>query len=322
MTLDSKIIVILGPTATGKSALAVTFAKKLTRTKWGGFNGAEIISADSRQVYKGLDIGTGKITKEEMAGIPHHLLNVADPRRRYTVVRYIVQARRAIADITRRGHLPIVCGGTGFYISALVDGIVLPDVPPNPKLRARLKKETPETLFNMLLKLDPRRAKTIDPKNSRRLIRAIEVAKVLGKVPNLQLTTRPNGPESDRDWWADNQQSYKTLQIGLALPPEELKKKISTRLLSRIKSGMITETKQLHKQGLSWKRMEELGLEYRYLAKYLKNEISKSKMVEKLQTEIWRYAKRQMTWFKRDKKIIWFKPSDTSKISAFVQNFL
>src|SRR3989344_8669425 len=185
MIPNSKVVVILGPTATGKSALAVKLAKKLARHKWGGFNGAEIISADSRQIYKGLDIGTGKITEKEMAGVPHHLLDVVTPKRRFTVVEYQTLAREKIAEIFSRGHLPIICGGTGFYISALVDGTVLPDVPPNPKLRAHLKKETSETLFNMLLKLDPRRAKTIDPKNSRRLIRAIEIVKALGKVPPL-----------------------------------------------------------------------------------------------------------------------------------------
>ncbi|KKU67410.1 MAG: tRNA dimethylallyltransferase [Parcubacteria group bacterium GW2011_GWA2_47_16] len=309
MIPNSKVVVILGPTATGKSALAVKLAKKLARHKWGGFNGAEIISADSRQIYKGLDIGTGKITEKEMAGVPHHLLDVVTPKRRFTVVEYQKLAREKIAEIFSRGHLPIICGGTGFYISALVDGTVLPDVPPNPKLRAHLKKETSETLFNMLLKLDPRRAKTIDPKNSRRLIRAIEIAKVLGKVPNLQLTT-------------DDRRPYEAFQIGLTLPPEELKKKIAIRLFARIREGMITEAERLHKNGLLWKRMEELGLEYKYLALFLQNKISKSEMLAKLQTEIWHYAKRQMTWFKRNTRIKWFKSSDTSKINTAIQNFL
>lgn len=315
---QQKIIVILGPTASGKSALAVRLAKKLARTKWGGFKGGEIISADSRQVYKDLNIGTGKITKKEMAGVPHHLLDVVNPKKRFTVVEYQKLAREKIAEIFSRGKLPIICGGTGFYISALVDGMVLPDVPPDPKLRARLKKETPETLFDMLLKLDPRRAKTIDPKNARRVIRAIEITKALGKVPNLQLTT-------------DDPQHYRALQIGISITPQELKKKITIRLFARLRSangqarisrGMITEVKQLHKNGLSWKRMEELGLEYRYLALYLQGKITKEEMTTKLQTEIWRYAKRQITWFKRDKRIFWFKLTDISKIHKHIQNFL
>jgi tRNA dimethylallyltransferase len=279
-----------------------------------------VISADSRQVYKGLNIGTGKITKKEMAGVPQHLLDVANPKQRFSVIQYRELAREKISAIFSRGKLPILCGGTGFYISALVDGTILPDVPPNPKLRARLNKETSETLFNMLLKLDPRRAKTIDPKNSRRLIRAIEIAKVLGKVPNLQLTT-------------DNQQPYKILQIGLALPHEELKKKILSRLLARlprrsrrakggISQNMIAEAKQLHTKGLSWKRMEELGLEYRYLALFLHSKITKEEMVTKLQTEIWRYAKRQMTWFKRDNRIKWFKPTEEKTVERVIKKFL
>src|SRR3989338_4026378 len=219
MPEKSKILIVLGPTTSGKSDIAVALANK--------FNG-EIISADSRQVYKGLNTGTGKITKKEMAGVPHHLLDVVNPKKRFTVVDYQKLTREKIAEIFSRGKLPILCGGTGFYISALVDGVVMPDVTQNPKLRARLKKETSETLFNMLLKLDPHRAKTIDPKNSRRLIRAIEIAKALGKVPNLQLT-------------ANNKQPYKTLQIGLTLPPEELKAKIAIRLFARIREGMIAE---------------------------------------------------------------------------------
>lgn len=305
---NPKILVILGQTASGKSALAVKLAKRF---------GGEIISADSRQVYKGLNIGTGKITKKEMSGIPHHLLDVVNPKKRFTVVEYQKLARKKIAEIFSRGKLPIICGGTGFYISALVDNIVLPDVPPDPKLRARLKKETPETLFNMLLKLDPRRAKTIDLKNARRLIRAIEIAQALGSVPQ-NTKVKP---------------LYKSLFIGLALASEKLKKKITIRLFARLPArsrkakagigeGMIAEAKRLHARGLSWKRMEELGLEYRYLALYLQKKISKSEMVEKLKTEIWHYAKRQMTWFKHDKRIFWFKPTDISKIHTHIKNFL
>ena len=307
-----KILVVLGPTASGKSALAVKLAKKLARTKWGGFNGAEIISADSRQVYKGLNIGTGKITKKEMAGVPHHLLDVANPKKRFTVVEYQKLAREKIAEVFSRGRLPILCGGTGFYIQAVVDNIVLPDVPPNPKLRAILKKETSETLFNILLKLDPRRAKTIDPKNSRRLIRAIEIVKALGKVPPL---TRSNLVNKVRP-------CFDTLFIGLALPPEELKKKITVRLFARIREGMIAEAKRLHVDGLSWKRMEELGLEYRYLALLLQDKITKEEMVTKLKTEIWRYAKRQMTWFKRDTRIKWFKTTKENPVEKVIEKFL
>ncbi|MDP2967519.1 MAG: tRNA (adenosine(37)-N6)-dimethylallyltransferase MiaA, partial [bacterium] len=161
-----KLIVILGPTASGKSELAVRLAKK--------FNG-EVISADSRQVYKGMDIGTGKITKKEMQNIPHHLLNVTSPKRRFTVAQYRKLALKAIDKIFKKGKIPILCGGTGFYIQAVVDGIVIPEVKPDWRLRSNLEQLSTEELFNRLKKLDPKRAKTIDKKNRRRLIRALEI---------------------------------------------------------------------------------------------------------------------------------------------------
>ncbi len=279
--MKPRILVICGPTATGKSDLGVRMAKKLK---------GEIISADSRQVYKGLDIGTGKITKKEMKGVPHHLLDVADPKKKFTVVQYVELAQKAITEIVTRKKLPIIVGGTGFYIQALVDGIILPDVPPDEKLRHRLQKKTPSQLFTMLKKLDSKRAKTIDPMNSRRIIRAIEISKELGKVPAVKTTSL-----------------YKPTFIGLNLPPEKLKKKIKIRLEKRLEAGMIKEAQKLHKNGLTWKRMDELGLEYRYLALYLQKKISKEEMKEKLEREIWQYVRRQMAWFKRDRRIKWKK---------------
>ena len=174
--MKTKLLIILGPTASGKSDLAVQLAKK--------YNG-EIISADSRQVYKGLNIGTGKITKKEMSGIKHHLLDVTDPKKVFTVSQFKTLVEIAIADISSRGKLPIICGGTGFYIQAVVDNIILPEVPPNKKLREKLNKKTTTELFEILKKLDNERAKNIDAKNPRRLIRAIEIAEKLGKVPPL-----------------------------------------------------------------------------------------------------------------------------------------
>ncbi len=301
-----RLVVILGPTASGKSAFAVKLARKLARTKWGGFNGAEIISADSRQVYKGLNIGTGKITKREMRSVHHHLLDVANPKERFTVVEFQKLAREKIAEIFSRGRLPILVGGTGFYIEAVINNVVLPDVSPNPKLRARLRGQTAETLLNMLMKLDPSRARSVDQKNPRRIIRAIEIARSLGSVPPIEKSAPP----------------YNILQIGLTLPPEELKKKIAGRLDSRLKIGMIAEAKHLHAKGLSWKRMEELGLGYRCLALFLQSKLSKPEMIAKLQTEIWHYAKRQMTWFRRDKKIKWQNPAEQNKIEKEVRGFL
>jgi tRNA dimethylallyltransferase len=281
-----KVIVILGQTATGKSDLAVKIAKKI---------GGEIISSDSRQVYKGLDIGTGKITEKEMRGVPHHLLNIASPKRRFTVAEYKKLAEKKIKEIILKGKTPIICGGTGFYIDAITKGLVFPEVPPNEKLRKKLATKSATTLFVVLKKLDPERAKSIDKNNKVRLIRAIEIAKALGKVPEI----------------TEVKPMYEFIKIGLYLPPNELRKKIEQRLLKRIKTSMLNEAKKLHEQGLSWSRMEELGLEYRFMALYLQKKISKKEMLEKLNNEIYKYAKRQMTWFKRDKQIKWFDASKT-----------
>ena len=162
---------VLGPTASGKSDLAVRLAKT--------FNG-EVVSADSRQVYRGMNIGTGKITKKEMRGIPHHLLSVASPKKTFDVVQWKEKADKAIADIIQRGKMPIICGGTGLYIKALVENVAYPDVPPDWKLRKTLERKTTHQLFATLQKLDPLRAQTIDPRNPRRLIRAIEIVKHTG----------------------------------------------------------------------------------------------------------------------------------------------
>ncbi len=300
----TKILVILGPTASGKSDLAVSLARK--------FNG-EIISADSRQVYKGLDIGTGKITKKEMLGIKHYMLDIVGPKTIFNVVQFKKKATKAITDITKREKLPIICGGTGFYIQAIVDDISIPEVKPDKALRAKLTKKSTDELFKILKKLDKRRADKIDSKNPHRLIRAIEIATHLGSVPPLSDVRRPYGRPTS---------VYKILQIGIKIDSDILKDRIHKRLLTRIKSGMVSEATKLHKEGLSWKRMESLGLEYKYLAKYLKKEISKDEMIEQLDREIRKYAKRQKTWFKRDKSIKWFELAENKKINDEVAKFL
>lgn len=279
MANSSRIIAIVGPTASGKSDLAVRLAKKF---------GGEVISADSRQVYKGLDIGTGKVTKKEMGGIPHHLLDVMSPKKQYSVAEYQRDANRAIADIVSRGKLPIICGGTGFYIDALVYDSVLPDVLPNKGLRKELENETIESLYDILKQKDPNRAASIDAKNPRRLVRAIEIADALGSVPVRV-----------------NNSSFTTLFIGIKVPPETLKARIRTRLLNRMRMGMLAEVRALHEKGLSFKRMEELGLEYRYLSRLLRGTLTKDEMLTQLESEIIHYAKRQHTWFKRNKSIHW-----------------
>lgn len=296
MKKHPKIIIILGPTASGKSDLAVKIAKK--------FN-CEIISADSRQIYLGMDIGTGKITKKEMQGIKHYLLNVASPRKRFTVVQFRKLALKNINDIFKKGKTPIICGGTGFYIQSVIDGIVIPEVKPDWKLRKKLEKKTTKELFGKLKKLDPKRAKNIECKNKRRLIRALEIViKTKKPVPDFQKKPLP----------------YPILIIGVEKNKKELEKLIKKRLLKRFRNGMIAEVKKLKKQGVSWKRLDELGLEYRFIARYLQGKISYDKMINQLQKEIGHYSKRQMTWFKKDKRIKWTK--NYSKARKLTKNFL
>lgn len=283
-----KIIVVCGPTATGKSDYAVALAEKIAQKigrkagKNTGGAGAEIISADSRQVYTRLDIGSGKITKREMRGIPHHLLDVANPKRVFSVAQYKAKATRAIADILKRNKTPIICGGTGLYIDAVVYDSSFPEVPPNPVLRKKVEKLSTDALAEKLASLDQDRFSTIDTHNRVRLIRAIEIAEALGKVP-----AQTRIQKYDVEW------------IYLDLADDELKKRIHDRLYKRMKTGMGAEVKNLHEAGVSWKRLESLGLEYRYLAQYLQNKISKQAMLDAIEKESWRYAKRQRTWFKK-----------------------
>ena len=294
-----KILIILGPTASGKSDLAVDLARK--------FNG-EVISADSRQVYKGLDIGSGKITRKEMKGVPHYLLDVVYPRTIFTVTKFQKLAQKQIKDILKRNKLPIICGGTGFYIQSLVDGIIFPEVKPDLVLRSKLETKTLEELILILDKLNPVRLKTIDFKNSRRLIRAIEIADSLGGSTSKDSV--------------DNFPKWEFLQIGIKTDKEILWERIEKRFLLRIKQGIITEAKRLHQAGLTYKRFSEIGLAHKYLVFYLKGKITKDKFIEESICAEKKYAKRQLTWFKRDKRIKWFSFDDEMEIKNTVSTFL
>ena len=292
-----KILIILGPTASGKSALAVELATR--------FDG-EIISADSRQVYRGLDIATGKITKEEMCGIPHHLLDIADPAGTFTASEYEVLAKAAIDDVLARGKLPIICGGTGFYIDTAMSRISIPDVAPDRALRKMLAEKSTMELHDMLRELDPIRADTIEAQNPVRLIRAIEIAKALGSVPPIE----PKDPLYDALW------------IGLSWPREELQKRIHQRVADRLAAGMIEEAKHLHEAGLSFGRMDELGLEYGFLASYLRDELTEEELAVAIEQGNMQYAKRQMTYWKRNSAIEWFDQAQDDAIIERVSEFL
>ncbi len=288
----TKLLIIVGPTASGKSALAIRLARR--------FNG-EIISADSRQVYRGLNIGTGKVTKREMAGIPHHLLDVASPKRRFTAGDFLKLADAAVQEIAARGKLPIVAGGTGFYIDALVGRMHVPNVPPDTALRKKLGKKTAAELFAMLKKNDPRRARAMNTPSERnnkvRIIRALEIAKGATSSP---LSSQEDSSRYDATW------------IGIRSDMKALEKKIRARLLARMRSGMVAEAKRLHEGGLSYKRMEELGLEYRSLARHLLGKISREDLIAELTRDIRRYAKNQLAYWKRNPEIKWQKSTARS----------
>ncbi len=287
----------MGPTASGKSDLAVALARK--------YNG-EIISADSRQVYRGMDIGTGKVPRDfpanskiQMAndkfrkyyfseGVRHHLLDVASPKRNYNVTHFVRDAKKAIAGIKKQGKVPIICGGTGFWIQALLEDSPFPAVKPNPELRKKLGRLSTKELFQQLTHKDPARAETIDARNKIRLIRALEIIETLGSVPPLQHST------------FNIQHSY--IIIALSPSQETLWNHIETRLEKRLRKGMLAEVRRLRTESLSWKKLESFGLEYKYVALFLQKKISRKTMNEQLNFAIRHYAKRQLTWLRRFEK--------------------
>lgn len=293
-----KVIAVVGPTSSGKTGLSLELAKT--------FEG-EIISADSRQVYRGMDIGTGKIMPNEMQSIPHHMINIADPAHQFTVAEYKQTATHDLQTIIKNNHMPLVVGGTGMYVSALLEGIEFPEVLPNPKLRKELEQKTTTELFALLQQKDPRRAETIDPENPRRLIRALEIVDAIGSVPQ-QVSESP----------------YDVLWIGLELPKDELQQKIYERIHIMIERGLIQEVETLLNNGITHERLQELGLEYRHVSLYIQGKYQNlNEMIDDLATKTNQYAKRQMTWFKRNKNIHWFNPNlDKQKILQIVKGFM
>ena len=373
----TKCLIILGPTSSGKSDLAVKLAKKLEKDTG---KQSEIISVDSRQIYKDMNLGTGKVEgKWEVVNrkvkssatrlddpaeqtrsdnpfakgrafhsasprskgpallttstnkiftyknTPHYLIDFADPpthsqeKEKYTVVNFRQDALQLIKEISQKNKLPIIVGGTGFWISALVDNPQFPQVKPNKKLRAKLSKKSAEELLAILKKQDPTTAKRIDPQNKFRLIRALEICEALGTVPEIK-----NNPPKDIDF----------LQIGLDWPKDKLAEKIKKRLESRWTDGMIKEVKNLKKKyEMSWEEIQTFGLAYYWIPLYLQNKLTddqkniitdpvqtKEELIKRVYFAEKNYAKRQRTWFKRDKRIIW--KNDFKEILKLTKNFL
>lgn len=300
----NRIIIINGPTATGKSDLAVETAL-WCRENLGVT--CEIISADSRQVYKHLDIGSAKITQNEMQNIPHHMIDVVDPVTQvFSVVDFQVQAREKMRSIFSRGNVPIVCGGTGLYIDALVYDIDYPAVLPDTKIRNELALLSTEQLREKLRLLDPEKLQIIDQSNPVRLIRAIELASTDEIIPDQ----------------SNKQPLYPTLWIGLQLDRETILERITKRITARI-PALFDEIKHLRSIGVSDERLDRFGLEYRYGLMYILGTIPENEFIQLLTTKTWQFSKRQMTWFKRNTGINWYNPlTDKQKILKQVQDFL
>lgn len=269
-----EVIVVLGPTASGKSDFAVDLSLQM---------GGEVISADSRQIYKGLDIGTGKIKKEEMKGVKHYMLDVIDPNEEFSVAKYKKLATPILKDILSRNKAAIICGGTGQYIDALIFDNKVPAVPPNKALRNSLEEKSAEELYNELLKKDKRRALEIDRHNKVRLIRALEIIEVLGKVPRLTKLKL----------------KYNTKIYLLSPSRELLRERITKRLEERLKIGMIEEVENLMRDRKNSHDKKKFGLEYVSIAKFLEKKISEDDMKQEIITKSMQYAKRQETWNKK-----------------------
>ncbi len=294
MKNKSKVLVILGTTASGKTSLGVKLAARL--------NG-EIISADSRQVYKGMDIGTGKDLKEykiDGKKIPYHLIDVVHPNTKFNLARYQQLAHKAIADVLKRGKLPIIVGGTGLYLQALVDNYELSEVKPDFRRRVELEKLSAEELFVKIKKIKPGFADKLnnsDKNNPRRMVRYLEII----EQGDIGIRGKQESP-------------YDFLLLGLTWTDEELRQRINYRILERLeKEDMIAEVHRLHKEGVSWKRLISFGLEYKFISWHLQGKMGYQEMIDKLGTAVYRFAKHQKTWFKRwekqGAKIKWIKDS-------------
>lgn len=287
-----KVLVILGTTSAGKTGLAVQLAVRLD---------GEIVSADSRQVYKGMDVGTGKDLKEYKVGrkkVSYHMIDIVSPKTKFDLAKYQTLAFKAIDDILRRGKLPIVAGGSGLYLQALVDNYNLTGVKAKSAERQTWEKMPAAELFAMVSKEKPEfaaRLNNSDRNNPRRLARYLEIIR-----------------SEDMDKVGKRERRYDFLLLGLEWPDDILRERIVQRLLERLeKEGLVAEVKRLNDGGISWEKLQSFGLEYRFVSKHLLGELSYQEMVEKLGTAIYRFAKRQKTWFRRWQKqgadISWVK---------------
>lgn len=319
-----KIIAIVGPTASGKSDLAVHIALRLgsgQAKREFGINGAEIVSADSRQVYRGMDIGTSKTPRDKnpqssilnppfsSSGIPHHLLDIKNPGEEYAVAEYKNDAIAAIKEILKKNKLPILVGGTGLYLQAVLENLDIPKTKPDTELRKKIELEIKRkgltAVFEKLVELDHEASFVVDRKNPRRVVRALEVAMTTGKS---FVAARRKAPKL-----------FDALEIGLNPPPDVLRERIGSRIDQMLNDGFVQEVKNLiEKYGEDCQAFDAIG--YREITDYLKRKTPLEKSTADMKVNTWHYAKRQMTWFKRDKEIHWVK--DGEEAGDRVKKFL
>ena len=274
--MQGKLIAVMGTNASGKSGLGIELAARY---------GGEVVSADSRQVFRGLDLGSGKITPEEARGVPHHLIDVCEPGDFFSMADFQRLAYAAIDDILARGKIPFLVGGTGLYVDAVIDGYELSDIEPDLELRAHLETFETPALYEMLKEKLP--DTEIDPKNRNRVMRALE------RLAADDYHPRRRSPR------------YEVLKLGVTWPREVLKERIDERLERRLQQGMIDEVKGLMEQGVSTEFLTKLGLEYRYITEYLLGRWTYEQMLDELSRAIKRFAKRQMTWFRKEENLHW-----------------
>jgi tRNA dimethylallyltransferase len=290
-----KIIAIVGPTASGKTALSLLLAKK--------YHG-EIVSADSRQIYRGMDIGTAKPTAAEKDGVPHYLLDIKNPDEEYTVADYKRDAIATISQILKNKRMPILVGGTGLYVDAVLDNLDIPEVKADPELRASIEKDIAENglaaVFKKLVDRDPEAAYIVDPRNPRRVVRALEVAILTGEPFTAQ--RKKNEPLFD------------AIKIGINPPTDILRQRITMRVDLMFQDGLVAEVETLVKKyGKSCAAFDAIG--YREVIDYLDSNLSLEQATDIMKYNTWHYAKRQMTWFKKDKNIHWIAaPEEAEKI--------
>ncbi len=295
---DINLIVILGPTASGKTRLGAKLAKEI---------GSEVISADSRQVYRGMDIGTGKDLEDyivEGFAVPYHLIDIIEPAAEFSVYDYQQAFYKCFEEMRSRGIIPVLVGGTGMYLEAVLLGYEMPRAPVDQVLRAELESKSIEELIKILRFHKPELHNTSDFGGRERIVRAIEIA----------VASKSAGTEE--------KPQLKACVIGVGTERGLLRKRIAERLRARLGSGLVEEVKRLKEQGLSWERLDAFGLEYRYVSKFLKGELDRNELVSILEVRIGQFAKRQMTWFRRMEKrgirINWIAADDLNAIKHLI----